>query len=105
MEIKSYADLLKIHTFFEELLTRQLAMQEGKQPPSSATLTVVQRADVDTARNCAAAAERRHAVLMRRAVAERAAHNDALARLKGNPAHDGVPAAKGKKAARAAKPK
>jgi len=105
MEIKSYADLLKIHTFFEELFTKQLAVQDGKQPPSAAALLAVKRADIDSARNAAAAAERRHAALVRRAVAERASQSEMLARLKDKPAHVGESAAVRKKAARPAKPK
>ncbi len=107
MEIKSYADLQKLHAHFESLFTKQLDAL-GKRPQSAESLLAAKRAKLESARNEAAAAERRHATLVKRAAAELADHREAVARLERELEAHGASAGKapkGKKPGRVAKPK
>lgn len=108
MEIKSYADLQKIQAHFESLFTKQLDALGKKQPQSADSLLAARRAKLESARNAVAAAERRHATLVKRAEAELADHRETVARLESELAEHGAQAGKApraKKPARVAKPK
>ena len=106
MEIKSIADLKKVHEHFENLFTKQLDALGKRSPPSAEAGIAATRASLESARNAVAAAERRHATLVKRAATELAQHREMVARLEGE--LDGLDASAGKgskKAGRAAKPK
>jgi len=106
MEIKNIADLHRIHEQFASQFPKQLEALSKGQPPSTEARIAAVRASLESARNAAAAAERKHATLVKRAATELAQHRELVARLEGE--LDGLdgPAGKGsKQAARAAKPK
>src|SRR5262245_48046204 len=105
MEIKTIADLRKVQEHFADQFTKQLETLGKRNPECPEERIGAARVNRECARNGVAAAERRHATLVRRAETELSAHRETVARLEGE--LDGLNAsAKGSgKPARPAKPK
>src|SRR5689334_11144955 len=104
MEIKNITDLQKVHEHFENLFTKQLDALGKRGPQSAEARIAAVRAGLESARNAVAAAERRHATLLKRAETEIAAHRETVARLEGELEGLDVSESKGsKKSSRAAK--